>query len=65
MTVVQAKFAVFYGEDGEADQKRGPVWYWTVVPAPGEPWKGPSIGPFETKPDAIEHAVQSGAGRLH
>ena len=34
MTVVQAKFAVFYGEP---DQKRGPGWYWTVVPGPGEP----------------------------
>jgi hypothetical protein len=62
MTVVQAKFAVFYGEP---DQKRGSGWYWTVVPAPGEHWKGPSTGPFETKADAIEHAVRSGAGRLH
>jgi hypothetical protein len=27
--------------------------------------KGPITGPFETKADAIEHAIRSGAGRLH
>ena len=60
ITSVQAKFAVFYGE---ADQKLAPGWYWTVVPGPGEPSKGPDNGPFETKADAIE--IRSGAGRLH
>jgi hypothetical protein len=62
MTDVQAKFAVFYGEP---DQKRGSGWYWTVIPGPGEPSKGPYTGPFETKADAVEHAIRSGTGRLH
>jgi hypothetical protein len=62
MTVVQARFAVF---SGEPDQKRGSGWYWTVVPGPGEPSKGPYNGPFETKADATEHAIRSGARRLH
>jgi hypothetical protein len=56
MTVVQAKFAVFYGEP---DQKRGCGWYWTVVPGPGEPTKGPYTGPFETKAAAVEDANQA------
>jgi hypothetical protein len=53
MTDIQAKFAVFYGE---ADQKRGPGWYWTAVPGPGEPSRGPYNGPFETKAAAVEDA---------
>jgi hypothetical protein len=61
MTVVQAKFAVFYGEP---DQKRGSGWYWTVVPGPGEPSKGPYTGPFETKAQAMENAVLCGADEL-
>lgn len=58
MTEVEKRFAVFFG-------KREPGWYWTVVPQPGEPLKGPFTGPFETKDEAIEHALRSGAGRLH
>ena len=62
MTSIQAKFAVFYGK---VDQKRDPGWYWTSVPEPGEHLTGPYAGPFETKADAIEHVIRSGAGRLH
>jgi hypothetical protein len=62
MTGTELRIAVFFGEP---DQKSGSGWYWTVVPGPGEPSKGPYTGPFETKADAIEHAVRSGAGRLH
>jgi hypothetical protein len=62
MTSIRAKFAVFYGK---VDQKRDPGWYWTVVPEPGEHLTGPYTGPFETKADAVEHAVRSGGGRLH
>jgi hypothetical protein len=62
MTGSELRFAVFYGE---TDQKRGQGWYWTAVPGPAEPSKGPYNGPFETKADAIEHAIRSGAGRLH
>jgi hypothetical protein len=57
MTGIQTKIAVFYGE---VDQKRGPGWYWTAVARPGEPPKGSYTGPFETKADAVEHAVRSG-----
>jgi hypothetical protein len=61
MTGIQAKFAVFYGRVDE----RPPGWYWTGAPDVDEPFKGPIGGPFETKADAIEHAIRSGAGRLH
>jgi hypothetical protein len=62
MTVVQAKFAVFYGRVDE----RSTGWYWTEAPDDvDELPKGPFQGPFETKADAVEHAVRSGAGRLH
>ena len=62
MAEVETRFAVFCGK---VDQKRESGWYWTVVPQPGEPLKGPFTGPFETKDEAIEHALRSGAGRLH
>jgi hypothetical protein len=62
MTTDEVRFAVFFGE---ADQKRGSGWYWTVVPKPGDLLRGPFTGPFETKEEAIEHAVRSGGGRLH
>jgi hypothetical protein len=62
MTSIQAKFAVFYGK---VDQKRDPGWYWTAVAESGEHLAGPYTGPFETKADAVEHAVRSGGGRLH
>jgi hypothetical protein len=58
----EVRFAVFFGE---ADQKRGTGWYWTVVSEPGEVFRGPYTGPFETKGEAVEHAIRSGAGRLH
>jgi hypothetical protein len=62
MTSIQAKFAVFYGTVDE----RPSGWYWTGAPDDlDEPPKGPITGPFETKADAIEHAIRSGAGRLH
>ena len=61
MTDIQAKFAVFYGKVDE----RPSVWYWTGAPDVDEPFNGPITGPFETKEDAIEHAIRSGAGRLH
>jgi len=53
---IRAKFAVFYGK---ADQKCDPGWYWTSVPGPGEPLKGPYNGPFETKAEAVEDANQA------
>jgi hypothetical protein len=59
--MMQARFAVFYGKV----DKRPPGWYWTSVPEVGEHFKGPITGPFETKADAIERAIRSGAGRLH
>ena len=62
MTEVEKRFAVFLGK---VDQRREPGWYWTSVPEPGEHLKGPFTGPFETKDEAIEHALRSGAGRLH
>jgi len=49
-------FAVFYGK---VDQKRDSGWYWTRVPGPGEPLKGPYNGPFETKVEAVEDANQA------
>ena len=62
MTGIHAKFAVFYGKVDE----RPSGWYWTSAPDDtDEHLKGPITGPFETKADAIEHAVRSGAGRLH
>jgi hypothetical protein len=62
MVEVETTFAVFFGK---VDQRREPGWYWTGVPEPGEHLKGPFTGPFETKDEAIEHAMRSGAGRLH
>ena len=53
---IRAKVAVFYGK---VDQKRDPGWYWTRVPGPGEPLKGPYSGPFETKAEAVEDANQA------
>jgi hypothetical protein len=53
---IRAKFAVFYGK---VDQKRDPGWYWTSVPGPGEPLKGPYNGPFKTKAEAVEDANQA------
>jgi hypothetical protein len=62
MTSIQAKFAVFYGKADE----RPSGWYWTGAPDDlDEPPKGPITGPFESKADAIEHAIRSGIGRLH
>jgi hypothetical protein len=58
MTLVQAKFAAFFGK---VDQKRDPGWYWTDVPEPGKPLRGPYNGPFESKEEAVEHAFRSGA----
>jgi hypothetical protein len=60
MTGIQARFAVFFGK---VDQKRDAGWYWTNAPEPGE--HGPFTGPFETKDEAVEHAIRSGGGRLH
>jgi hypothetical protein len=57
----EGRFAVFFGKV----DKRPEGWYWTGAPAAGEPLKGPITGPFETKEEAIENAVRSGAGRLH
>jgi hypothetical protein len=61
MTSIQAKFAVFYGKVDE----RPAGWYWTGAPAVDEPFQEPITGPFESRADAIEHAIRSGAGRLH
>ena len=61
MTEVQARFAVFFGKV----DKRPQGWYWTGAPEVGEPVKGQFTGPFESKAEAIEHAIQNGAGRLH
>jgi hypothetical protein len=61
MTDVQGRFAVFFGKV----DRRPPGWYWTGAPEVGEDFKGPITGPFESKADAIEHAIRSGAGRLH
>jgi len=58
MTDIQAKFAVFYGQVDE----RPSGWYWAATSAPERPFIWPIAGPFETKADAIEHAIQSGAG---
>jgi hypothetical protein len=55
MTNIQTKFVVFYGKVDE----RPSDWYWTGAQDVDEPFK-----PFETKADAIEHALRSGAGRL-
>jgi hypothetical protein len=52
----QHNVAVFYGK---VDQKRDPGWYWTSVPGPGEPLKGPYNGPFKTKAEAVEGANQA------
>jgi hypothetical protein len=57
MTDVRAKFAVFFGRV----DRRPEGWYWTV----DEELKETFTGPFETKAEAIEHAMQSGVGRLH
>jgi hypothetical protein len=55
MTSIQAKFAVFYGTVDE----RPSGWYWTGAPDDlDEPPKGPITGPFETKADAMEHAIR-------
>jgi hypothetical protein len=56
MTDIRAKFAVFFGRVDE----RPDGWYWTV----DEDLKGDFTGPFDTKADAIEDAISSGAGRL-
>jgi hypothetical protein len=61
MTDVQGRFAVFFGKV----DRRPQGWYWTGTPEVGEDFKGPITGPFESKADAIEHAIRSGAGRLH
>jgi hypothetical protein len=53
---IRPNFAVFYGK---VDQKRDAGWYWTRVPGPGEPSKGPYNGPFETKAEAVEDANQA------
>jgi len=53
---IRAKVAVFCGK---VDQRRDPGWYWTSVPGPGEPLKGPYNGPFETKAEAVENANQT------
>jgi hypothetical protein len=55
MTDIRAKFAVFFGRVDE----RSEGWYWTVE----EDLNGTFAGPFETKEDAIEDAIRSGAGR--
>jgi hypothetical protein len=56
MAEIETRFAVFFGK---VDQKREAGWYWTVVPGPGEPLKGPYNGPFETKAEAVENANQA------
>jgi hypothetical protein len=53
---IRAKVAVFYGK---VDQKRDLGWYWTSVPGPNEPLKGPYNGPFKTKAEAVEDANQT------
>jgi hypothetical protein len=62
MTDSEHRFAVFFGTP---DQKRGSGWYWTGVDEPGDVFKHPITGPFETKEEAVEHAIRNGAGRLH
>jgi hypothetical protein len=62
MTETELRFAVFFGAPG---QKTASGWYWTSVQEPGEALKGSFTGPFPSKEEAIEHAVRSGAGRLH
>jgi hypothetical protein len=62
MVEVETRFAVFFGK---VDQRREPGWYWTNVPEAGVPLKGPFTGPFETKEEAVEHALRTGGGRLH
>jgi hypothetical protein len=52
ITDVQGRVAVFFGK---AD-RRPPGWYWTNAREVGE-HLGPITGPFETKADAIEHAI--------
>ena len=56
MINIRAKVAVFCGK---VDQRRDPGWYWTSVPGPGEPLKGPYNGPFKTKAEAVEDANQA------
>jgi hypothetical protein len=58
---MEARFAVFYGKV----DRRPEGWYWTGAPQAGEAFKGPIAGPFDTKAEAVAHAIQSGAGRLH
>jgi hypothetical protein len=52
---------VFYGK---VDQKGDPGWYWTRVPGPGEPLKGPYNGPFKTKAETVEDANQAAVARF-
>jgi hypothetical protein len=61
MTDVRARFAVFFGRV----DKRAAGWYWTGAQEMDKGVKGPFTGPFETKAEAVEHAIRSGAGRLH
>jgi hypothetical protein len=61
MTDVRARFAVFFGKV----DKRPSGWYWISAQESDQSIKGPFTAPFETKAEATEHAMQSGAGRLH
>jgi hypothetical protein len=61
MTDVQTRFAVFFGKV----DKRPSGWYWISAQEVDKNVKGPFTGPFETKAEAIEHAIQSGAGTFH
>jgi hypothetical protein len=58
MTGIQGRFAVFFGKV----DKRPSGWYWISAQAADKSIKGPFTGPFETKAEAIEHAMQNGAG---
>jgi hypothetical protein len=53
MGSVPSSVAVFYGQ---VDRTKG--WYWTETVTTGKS-KTPIIGPFETKSDAVQNALQS------
>jgi DNA mismatch repair ATPase MutS len=58
MGSVPSGVAVFYGQV----DKRSKGWYWTDT-VKSEETKAPITGPFETKEQAVENALQSAAGR--
>jgi hypothetical protein len=55
MGSVPANVAVFFGRV----DKRPQGWYWTARLNTEKPLKAPIAGPFETKADAVEDAIQT------